>query len=209
MGEEKTFLQLAKEIGISKQNVYRCFKRLPDEVRQEAVHRDNVIYLPESVQSLIKAEFVVTDASNEAHHDVLQEAVGSTSTETTASMGLNGSNELNGAGFATVIQVLREQLAEKDRQIENLQTALAQEQAALAREQENVKLAQESVRLAQQLHGADKVQQALSVSSNGAVDGKAAHDETVEEVAPDGTVETDGTDGKRHRGFRWPWSRRD
>lgn len=122
---EKTFLELAKEIGVSKQAVYRCFKRLPREAHQEAHQENGVIYLSDVLQTRIKSEFKTVSASSEVHHEVLQ---------TTS----------DNAPFDVVIATLKEQLAVKDRQIELLQQALAQEQ--------------ENVKLAQQLHGADKVQ---------------------------------------------------
>lgn len=123
---EKTFLELAKEIGVSKQAVYRCFKRLPSEAHQEAHQKNGVTYLSDVLQTRIKSEFNTVSASSEVHQ--------------TAS---------DNASFDVVIATLKEQLAVKDRQIELLQQALAQEQ--------------ENVKLAQQLHGADKVQSVLQL----------------------------------------------
>lgn len=126
---EKTFLELAKEIGVSKQAVYRCFKRLPREAHQEAHQENGVIYLSDVLQTRIKSEFKTVSASSEAHQEVLHDVLQTAS---------------DNALFDVVIATLKEQLAVKDRQIELLQQALAQEQ--------------ENVKLAQQLHGADKVQ---------------------------------------------------
>lgn len=127
---EKTFLELAKEIGVSKQVIYRCFKRLPSEAHHEAHQVNGVTYLSDALQTRIKSQFNVESASSEAHHEVHQTASGD-------------------APLDAVIATLKEQLAVKDRQIELLQQALAQEQ--------------ENVKLAQQLHGADKVHSVLQL----------------------------------------------
>lgn len=235
MEDKKTIREMAEELGVSKTAIRKKMAVLfaNDTGNQLSETVCGIIYISVFGQKLI------VEAFSHNQRKPVSAAVSGKLPETGSQLSETGLQQVSSevSSVELVIKVLQEQLsvkdsqlsvkdeqlAEKDRQIENLQTALAQEQAALAREQENVKLAQESVRLAQQLHGADKVQQALSAPSNGAVDGgvspdgeAAAHDETVEEVAPDGTVETDGTDGtvggadgKRHRGFRWPWSRRD
>lgn len=229
MEDKKTIREMAEELGVSKTAIRKKMAVLfsHDTGNQLSETVSGIIYISVSGQKLI------VEAFSHNQRKPVSAAVSGKLPKTDSRLSETSLQQVSSevSSVELVIKVLQEQLsvkdsqlsvkdeqlAEKDRQIENFQTALAQEQAALAREQENVKLAQESVRLAQQLHGADKVQQALSASSNGAVDGEAAaYDETVEEVAPDGTVETDGTDGtvggadgKRHRGFRWPWSRRD
>lgn len=215
MEDKKTIRKMAEELGVSKTAIRKKMAVLfADDTRNQLSETVcGIIYISVSGQKLL------VEAFSHKQRKPVSAAVSGKLPET-------GSQQVSSevSSVELVIKVLQEQLsvkdeqlAEKDRQIENLQTALAQEQAALAREQENVKLAQESVRLAQQLHGADKVQQALSVSSNGAVDGgvspdgeAAAHDETVGGAEADGEAPTDGGVGrKRHKGFRWPWSQRD
>lgn len=131
---DKTFRELAKEIGVSKQAVYRCFKRLPSEAHHEAHQENGVTYLSDALQTRIKSEFNAVSASSEAHQEVLHDIHQTASPDTP---------------FDVVVATLKEQLAVKDRQIELLQQALAQEQ--------------ENVKLAQQLHGADKVHSVLQL----------------------------------------------
>lgn len=182
MESEKTFLELANEIGTSKQNVYRCFKRLHQEARQEAIHRNGTVYLPESLQKLIKSILLPDKSNQELHQEATGSASRSTSDDATAYM---------------VIKTLQEQLSIKDSQMMEKDKQIALLQESLAREQENVKLAQ-------QLHGADKVQQALSTSDAAqretAADGEAA----AVEGMPGGAAIKEGKSGK---GFRWPWKR--
>lgn len=114
----KTVLQVANEIGISKQRLYRYIKNHITDVHQI----DGVIYIDEVAETLIKSQFLKDNTSSDVHHDSHHDAA-----------------------FDVVIETLKKQLEQKDRQIENLQTALLQEQ--------------ENVKMAQQLHGAEKVHQ--------------------------------------------------
>lgn len=237
MEDKKTIREMAEELGVSKTAIRKKMAVLfsHDTGNQLSETVSGIIYISVSGQKLLIEAFSHNQRKlvSVAVSGKLPET-GSQLSETDSRLPETGLQQVSSevSSVELVIKVLQEQLsvkdsqlsvkdeqlAEKDRQIENLQTALAQEQAALAREQENVKLAQESVRFAQQLHGADKVQQALSSSADVVVDGEAARDETVGTVETDGTVggaEADGgadgtvkTDGKRHKGFRWPWSRR-
>lgn len=111
---DKTVLQLANEIGISKQRLYRYIKKHISDVHQI----NGVMYITDAEETLIKSKFFKNSVSDEVHHD---------------------------SDFDAVIDVLKRQLDEKDKQIEKLQAILLQ--------------TQENLKFAQQLHGADKIQQ--------------------------------------------------
>lgn len=120
----KTIRQIADEIGVSKQAVYKRYKGKLHTVCAPYAHTvQGVLYLSEQAETLIKQDFLKADRSNGAHTERPIGAV---------------SEQLKEADVVSVLQAtidtLQEQLEVKDQQIEKLTEALlaAQKTAAAA-----------------------------------------------------------------------------
>ena len=138
----KTIRQIADEIGVSKQAVYKRYKgKLHTVCAQYAHTEQGVLYLSEQAETLIKQDFLKDDRSNGAHTERSIGAVPEQSQE---------------AGVVAVLQatidMLQGQLAVKDRQIEELNARLAEVSSALL-------AAQQTAATAQALHAATIKQQ--------------------------------------------------
>ena len=108
----KTIRQIADEIGVSKQAVYKRYKGKLHTVCAPYAHTEQgVLYLSEQAETLIKQDFLKVDRSIGAHTDTHTVAV-----------------------LQATIDTLQGQLEVKDRQIEKLTEALvaAQKTAAAA-----------------------------------------------------------------------------
>ena len=139
----KTIRQIADEIGVSKQAVYKRYKGKLHTVCAPYAHTEQgVLYLSEQAETLIKQDFLQNDCSNGAHTERSIGAVQEQSQE---------------AGVVAVLQAtidtLQGQLEVKDRQIEKLTEALV--------------AAQQTAAAAQALH-AGTIQQQLITSETGA-----------------------------------------
>lgn len=138
----KTIRQIADEIGVSKQAVYKRYKGKLHTVCAPYTHTEQgVLYLSEQAETLIKQDFLKDDRSNGAVPEQSQEA-----------------------GVVAVLQAtidtLQGQLEVKDRQIEELNARLAEVSAALL-------AAQQTAAAAQALH-AGTIQQQLLTGEAGA-----------------------------------------
>ena len=143
----KTIRQIADEIGVSKQAVYKRYKGKLHTVCAPYAHTEQgVLYLSEQAETLIKQDFLKDDRSNGAHTERPIGAVPEQSQE---------------AGVVAVLQatidMLQGQLAVKDRQIEELNARLAEVSSALL-------AAQQTAATAQALH-AGTIKQQLSDGS--------------------------------------------
>lgn len=143
----KTIRQIADEIGVSKQAVYKRYKGKLHTVCAPYAHTvQGVLYLSEQAETLIKQDFLKDDRSNGAHTERSIGAVPEQSQE---------------AGVVAVLQatidMLQGQLAVKDRQIEELNARLAEVSSALL-------AAQQTAATAQALH-AGTIKQQLSDGS--------------------------------------------
>ena len=124
----KTIRQIADEIGVSKQAVYKRYKGKLHTVCAPYAHTEQgVLYLSEQAETLIKQDFLKDDRSNGAHTD----------THTERSIGaVPEQSQEDGvvAVLQATIDTLQGQLEVKDRQIEKLTEALvaAQKTAAAA-----------------------------------------------------------------------------
>ena len=146
----KTIRQIADEIGVSKQAVYKRYKGKLHTVCAPYAHTEQgVLYLSEQAETLIKQDFLKDDCSNGAHTERSIGAVQEQSQE---------------AGVVEVLQAtintLQGQLAVKDQQIEELNARLAEVSAALV-------AAQQTAAAAQALH-AGTIQQQLLTGEHGA-----------------------------------------
>lgn len=143
----KTIRQIADEIGVSKQAVYKRYKGKLHTVCAPYAHTEQgVLYLSEQAETLIKQDFLKDDRSNGALRMRSIGAVPEQSQE---------------AGVVAVLQatidMLQGQLAVKDRQIEELNARLAEVSSALL-------AAQQTAATAQALH-AGTIKQQLSDGS--------------------------------------------
>lgn len=143
----KTIRQIADELGVSKQAVYKRFRGKLHTVCAPYAHTEQgVLYLSEQAETLIKQDFLKDDRSNGAHTERSIGAVPEQSQE---------------AGVVAVLQatidMLQGQLAVKDRQIEELNARLAEVSSALL-------AAQQTAATAQALH-AGTIKQQLSDGS--------------------------------------------
>ena len=143
----KTIRQIADEIGVSKQAVYKRYKGKLHTVCAPYAHTEQgVLYLSEQAETLVKQDFLKDDRSNGAHTERSIGAVPEQSQE---------------AGVVAVLQatidMLQGQLAVKDRQIEELNARLAEVSSALL-------AAQQTAATAQALH-AGTIKQQLSDGS--------------------------------------------
>jgi len=124
----KTIRQIADEIGVSKQAVYKRYKGKLHTVCAPYAHTEQgVLYLSEQAETIIKQDFLKDDRSNGAHTD----------THTERSIGaVPEQSQEDGvvAVLQATIDTLQGQLEVKDRQIEKLTEALvaAQKTAAAA-----------------------------------------------------------------------------
>ena len=128
----KTIRQIADEIGVSKQAVYKRYKGKLHTVCAPYAHTEQgVLYLSEQAETLIKQDFLKDDRSIGAHTDT------HTDTHTERSNGAVPEQSQEDSVVAVLqatIDTLQGQLEVKDRQIEKLTEALvaAQKTAAAA-----------------------------------------------------------------------------
>lgn len=123
----KTIRQIADEIGVSKQAVYKRYKGKLYTVCAPYAHTEQgVLYLSEQAETLIKQDFLKDDRSIGAVPEQSQEA-----------------------GVVAILQAtidtLQGQLSVKDKQIEELNARLAEVSSALV-------VAQQTAQAAQALH---------------------------------------------------------
>ena len=132
----KTIREIANELGVDKQKVYRFIKQNHiNEAHREAHQRSGVKYYDEAAETLIKQGFFGETASSEAHHEAHQ-------------------NCINEAAFDAVIEMLQKELEIKNEQIRELNERLSECSAALL-------AAQQTAQAAQALH-AGTIQQQLT-----------------------------------------------
>ena len=149
----KTIRQIADEIGVSKQAVYKRYKGKLYTVCAPYAHTEQgVLYLSEQAETLIKQDFLRDGCPNGSHTD----------THTERSIGAVPEQSQE-AGVVAVLQAtidtLQGQLEVKDRQIEELNARLAEVSAALL-------AAQQTAAAAQALH-AGTIQQQLITGEAG------------------------------------------
>ena len=150
----KTIRQIADEIGVSKQAVYKRYKGKLHTVCAPYAHTEQgVLYLSEQAETLIKQDFLKDNRSNGAHTD----------THTERSIGAVPEQSKE-AGVVAVLQAtidtLQGQLEVKDRQIEQQAQTITRLTDALA-------AAQQTAAAAQALH-AGTIQQQLLTGEAGA-----------------------------------------
>ena len=144
----KTIKQIADEIGVSKQTVYKRYKGKLYTVCAPYAHTEQgVLYIEEQGETLIKQDFLQKECSIGAHTYAHTERSNGAVLEQTENAGVV-------AVLQTTIDTLQGQLAIKDKQIEELNARLAEVSSALV-------AAQQTAQAAQALH-AGTIQQQLT-----------------------------------------------
>lgn len=120
----KTIKEIADELGVDKQRVYRYIKKNHiNEALHEALQKNGVKQYDEAAQTLIKQGVLEESASSEAHHEVLQ-------------------NHINDTVSDVLVDMLRKELEIKNEQIRELNARLAESNAALVSAQQTAQAAQ-------------------------------------------------------------------
>jgi len=145
----KTLRQIAEELGVSKQTVYKRYKGKLHTVCAPYAHTEQgVLYIEEQGETLIKQDFLQNDRSIGAHTDAHTERSNGAAQEQPQDSGIV-------AVLQTTIDTLQGQLAVKDKQIEELNARLAEVSSALV-------MAQQTAQAAQALHAGTIRQQLTS-----------------------------------------------
>ncbi len=145
----KTIKQIADEIGVSKQAVYKRYKGKLHTVCAPYAHTvQGVLYLSEQAETLIKQDFLKDDRSIGAHTDTHTERSNGAVPEQSQEAGVV-------AVLQATINTLQGQLSVKDQQIEELNARLAEVSSALL-------AAQQTAAAAQALHAGTIQQQILT-----------------------------------------------
>ena len=148
----KTIREIANELGVDKQKVYRFIKQNHiNEAHHEALQRSGVKYYDEAAETLIKQGFSDETASSEAHHEAHHEV---------------HQNRINEAVFDAVIEMLQKELEIKNEQIKELNERLSECSAALL-------AAQQTTQAAQVLH-AGTIQKEIASGESGVDKQKSA-----------------------------------
>ena len=144
----KTIKQIADEIGVSKQTVYKRYKGKLYTVCAPYAHTEQgVLYIEEQGETLIKQDFLQKECSIGAHTYAHTERSNRAVLEQSENAGVV-------AVLQTTIDTLQGQLAIKDKQIEELNARLSEVSSALV-------AAQQTAQAAQALH-AGTIQQQLT-----------------------------------------------
>ena len=148
----KTIKQIADEIGVSKQTVYKRYKGKLYTVCAPYAHTEQgVLYIEEQGETLIKQDFLQKECSIGAH---TERSNGAHTERSNGAVLEQSENAGVVAVLQTTIDTLQGQLAIKDKQIEELNARLAEVSSALV-------AAQQTAQAAQALH-AGTIQQQLT-----------------------------------------------
>lgn len=123
----KTIKQIADEIGLDKQKVYRFIKKNHID---EAHQKSGVMYYDEAVESLIKSHFSKITTSNEAHQ--------------------TASNEVVIDVLMKQSEILKNELEIKNKQIDELNKRLEENQKLLNQQQQLHAIAENKIKLLEQ-----------------------------------------------------------
>lgn len=134
----KTIKQIADELGVSKQKVYRFIQKnhineVHQEVHHEALQRNTVKMYDEVAERLIKQGLFGETASDEAHQEVYREV---------------HQEYINEAVFDTLLnqlETLQKELDRKNEQISKLEDSLMKSQENLEREQQLHLISQQKI----------------------------------------------------------------
>lgn len=123
----KTIKQIADEIGLDKQKVYRFIKK---NHINEAHQKNGVMYYDEAVESLIKSHFSKITTSNEVHQTTSNDAVIDV--------------------LMKQSEILKNELEIKNKQIDELNKRLEENQRLLDQQQQLQAIAENKIKLLEQ-----------------------------------------------------------
>lgn len=123
----KTIKQIADEIGLDKQKVYRFIKK---NHINEAHQKNGVMYYDEAVESLIKSHFSKITTSNEAHQTTSNDAVIDV--------------------LMKQSEILKNELEIKNKQIDELNKRLEENQRLLDQQQQLQAIAENKIKMLEQ-----------------------------------------------------------
>ena len=135
----KTIKQIADELGLNKQKIYRYIK---SNHINESHQKSGMMYYDDVAESIIKKAFFKNSVSDEAHQNHINEAV----------------NDVVIDVLLKQSETLQKELEIKNKQIEDLNNRLLEITSALV-------VAQETAKLAQALHAGTIQQQIENKSS--------------------------------------------
>mgnify|MGYP000727245582 CR=1 FL=1 len=136
----KTIRQIADEIGVSKQTVYKRYKGKLHTVCAPYAHTEQGgLYIEEQGETLIKQDFLQKECSVGAHTYAHTERSNGEVLEQSENVGVI-------AVLQTTIDTLQGQLAIKDKQIEDLNARLSESNAALVAAQQTAQAARHFTR---------------------------------------------------------------
>lgn len=138
----KTIKQIADEIGLDKQKVYRFIKK---NHINKAHQKSGVMYYDEAVESLIKSHFSKITASNEAHQTTSNDAVIDV--------------------LMKQSETLKNELEIKNKQIDELNKRLEENQRLLDQQQQLHAMAENKLKLLEQSINNDPVPEEVSKES--------------------------------------------
>lgn len=158
----KTIRQIADEIGVSKQTVYKRFKGKLHTVCAPYAHTEQgVLYIDEQGENLIKQDFLQDNRSNGAH------------TERSIGAVLEQRQQ---ADLVTLLQstidTLQGQLEVKDKQLEVKDRQIEQQAQTITQLTEALVASQQTAAAAQALHAGTMHQQLLSGEAGADQQGK-------------------------------------
>jgi AcrR family transcriptional regulator len=110
----KTIKQIADELKVSKQAVYKRYKnKLYTEVYPYTHTENNVLYIDEQGEKIIKQDFLKSYVDKQPHTESHTDTYTDTHTDTEGVHGIIDT-------LKTTIELLNKQLSQKDKQIEEL-----------------------------------------------------------------------------------------
>lgn len=145
----KTIKQIADELGVSKQKVYRFIVRnhitASNEVKQSKLY-------DESAEMLIKQGFLEDKLHQKSHHEVHQNHINDTVSEAVIELLRKELEQKN-----EQLQEKDRQIREKDRQISEMQAQLSMNQKLIDQEQQLHMVTEKKFMLLEQQHEHEEV----------------------------------------------------
>lgn len=145
----KTIKQIADELGVSKQKVYRFIVR--NHITASSEVKRSKLY-DESAEMLIKQRFLEDELHQKSHHEVHQNHINDTVSEAVIELLRNELEQKN-----EQLQEKDRQIREKDRQISEMQAQLSMNQKLIDQEQQLHMVTEKKFMLLEQQHEHEEV----------------------------------------------------
>ena len=145
----KTIKQIADELGVSKQKVYRFIVR--NHITASSEVKRSKLY-DESAEMLIKQGFLEDELHQKSHHEVHQNHINDTVSEAVIELLRKELEQKN-----EQLQEKDRQIREKDRQISEMQAQLSMNQKLIDQEQQLHMVTEKKFMLLEQQHEHEEV----------------------------------------------------